>query len=138
MAADDVDGLAQGDLLLLSVGLHQHERNAHSPSFRVPASVALGRHRNRYPYHRPLTQNTAISLLYQRPRTHAGSVLATLPIDQNAASLYIHVPFCFHKCHYCDFYSLVDTRDRQDLFVTRLCRELKALVPWAARPLRTI
>lgn len=23
-------------------------------------------------------------------------------------ALYIHVPFCFHKCHYCDFYSIVD------------------------------
>ncbi len=25
-----------------------------------------------------------------------------------AAGLYLHVPFCFHKCHYCDFYSIVD------------------------------
>lgn len=21
-------------------------------------------------------------------------------------SLYVHIPFCFHKCHYCDFYSI--------------------------------
>jgi oxygen-independent coproporphyrinogen-3 oxidase len=23
-------------------------------------------------------------------------------------ALYFHIPFCFHKCHYCDFYSIVD------------------------------
>lgn len=55
-----------------------------------------------------------------------------------AASLYIHVPFCFHKCHYCDFYSIVDTRDRQDAFTQRLVRELRALAPFAQRPLETI
>ncbi|MGQ0628422.1 MAG: radical SAM family heme chaperone HemW [Phycisphaerales bacterium] len=43
------------------------------------------------------------------------------------ASLYIHVPFCFHKCHYCDFYSFVDTEDQQEAFVERLCEELGAL-----------
>lgn len=54
-------------------------------------------------------------------------------------SLYIHVPFCFHKCHYCDFYSIVDTRDRQAPFVDRLVSELQALSPWAAgAPLRTV
>jgi oxygen-independent coproporphyrinogen-3 oxidase len=54
-------------------------------------------------------------------------------------SLYIHVPFCFHKCHYCDFYSLVDTRDRQEAFVGRLMRELRALAPLArGEPLETI
>src|SRR5262249_13838732 len=48
-------------------------------------------------------------------------------------------PFCFHKCHYCDFYSLVDTRDRQEAFVGRLERELAALAPFAGGiPLRTI
>jgi oxygen-independent coproporphyrinogen-3 oxidase len=55
-----------------------------------------------------------------------------------ARSLYIHVPFCFHKCHYCDFYSIVDTRDRQDAFTDRLIRELRALAPHASRPLETI
>lgn len=54
-------------------------------------------------------------------------------------SLYIHVPFCFHKCHYCDFYSLVDTRDRQEAFVERLLRELAALAPLTGgRALETI
>jgi len=48
------------------------------------------------------------------------------------------VPFCFHKCHYCDFYSIVDNRDRQEVFTQRLIRELRALAPFAARPLRTI
>ncbi len=44
-----------------------------------------------------------------------------------ARSLYIHIPFCSHKCHYCDFYSFVDTRDRQAVFADRLERELAAL-----------
>lgn len=55
-----------------------------------------------------------------------------------ARSLYIHVPFCVHKCHYCDFYSFVDTRDQQADFVDRLLRELDALAPHAQAPLRTI
>lgn len=43
--------------------------------------------------------------------------------------LYIHVPFCFHKCHYCDFYSIVDPSrpgrpDRQEMFTDRLVDEL--------------
>ncbi len=46
-------------------------------------------------------------------------------------SLYIHTPFCVHKCHYCDFYSFVDTRDQQEAFVARLADELVALAPHA-------
>lgn len=46
-------------------------------------------------------------------------------------TLYIHTPFCVHKCHYCDFYSFVDTRDQQAVFVDRLIRELRALAPHA-------
>lgn len=49
--------------------------------------------------------------------------------------LYIHVPFCFHKCHYCDFYSIVDkpedsagdkSGDRQHVFTDALVRELRS------------
>jgi len=41
--------------------------------------------------------------------------------------LYLHVPFCFHKCHYCDFYSIVEPKDkpdRQEAFTDALIAEL--------------
>ncbi|MDO5036633.1 MAG: radical SAM family heme chaperone HemW [Porphyromonas sp.] len=40
------------------------------------------------------------------------------------AGVYIHVPFCITKCPYCDFYSMVGTR-QIDGFVTALCREIE-------------
>jgi oxygen-independent coproporphyrinogen-3 oxidase len=82
--------------------------------------------------------HTAINRLDQRPNLHAGKVLRSLPSPGAAAtSLYIHIPFCFHKCHYCDFYSLADRQDRQEVFTGRLIRELGALAAWAG-PLETI
>jgi oxygen-independent coproporphyrinogen III oxidase len=39
-----------------------------------------------------------------------------------AAALYIHVPFCEHKCIYCDFYSITD-RSQTDAFVQALRHE---------------
>lgn len=38
--------------------------------------------------------------------------------------LYIHIPFCQHKCLYCDFYSVV-TLEAMDRFVDALCREIR-------------
>ena len=44
-------------------------------------------------------------------------------------ALYLHVPFCFHKCHYCDFYSIADcdeaTGDKQARFTDALTREIR-------------
>src|SRR5947209_6787097 len=46
------------------------------------------------------------------------------------AALYVHVPFCFHKCHYCDFYSITrQTEERMTRFVDLLLREAAM---WAA------
>jgi oxygen-independent coproporphyrinogen-3 oxidase len=49
------------------------------------------------------------------------------PIDLPAAQvpgLYVHVPFCFHKCHYCDFYSITrQTPQRMQEFVDRILAE---------------
>lgn len=40
------------------------------------------------------------------------------------AGLYIHLPFCLKKCHYCDFYSIEDLSLRGS-FVTALLEEIK-------------
>lgn len=44
-------------------------------------------------------------------------------------AMYLHLPFCFHKCHYCDFYSVVENEgqdsDRQKAFIDALCAELE-------------
>jgi oxygen-independent coproporphyrinogen-3 oxidase len=46
--------------------------------------------------------------------------------------LYVHVPFCFHKCHYCDFYSITrQTRERMSLFVDLILREAEL---WTRNP----
>jgi oxygen-independent coproporphyrinogen-3 oxidase len=42
-------------------------------------------------------------------------------------TVYAHVPFCRHKCHYCDFYSIVDHRDRIGAFVDRFESEVTAV-----------
>ncbi len=85
--------------------------------------------------------NSAIPLLNQRPLLSARAALGDEPggLFGPVRSLYIHVPFCFHKCHYCDFYSIVDKQDRQSPFTDRLIGELAALAPWArGAPLLTI
>jgi len=53
-------------------------------------------------------------------------------------SLYVHVPFCFHKCHYCDFYSIVDQNDRQAVFTRRLIEEIQLRAGQVTRQPRTL
>jgi oxygen-independent coproporphyrinogen-3 oxidase len=75
-----------------------------------------------------------------------GSVPPTVvPVDRvlegvspHFEGAYVHVPFCFHKCHYCDFYSFVDREDRQPAYVARLEDELAAMAPSVHAPLATI
>jgi oxygen-independent coproporphyrinogen-3 oxidase len=41
-----------------------------------------------------------------------------------APGLYVHVPFCFHKCHYCDFYSITrQTPQRMSRYVDLVLAE---------------
>ena len=41
-----------------------------------------------------------------------------------ARGLYVHVPFCFHKCHYCDFYSFVDREGRSGDYLAQIARDV--------------
>ncbi|HEY0008403.1 MAG TPA: radical SAM family heme chaperone HemW [Tepidisphaeraceae bacterium] len=53
--------------------------------------------------------------------------LPAVPIE----GLYVHIPFCFHKCHYCDFYSITrQTPQRMEAFVDLLLAEADL---WAKR-----
>ena len=66
-----------------------------------------------------------------RGPAHQGTELGPAAIE----GLYFHIPFCFHKCHYCDFYSIVDQRDRQRWFTDALIGELTRQADrWPLRP----
>jgi oxygen-independent coproporphyrinogen III oxidase len=41
-----------------------------------------------------------------------------------ARHLYVHLPFCAHRCGYCDFVTLVGRRDQHDAYVGALLAEL--------------
>lgn len=64
------------------------------------------------------------------PREIAVSLAPFATLDPSALppagmeALYVHVPFCFHKCHYCDFYSITrQTPDRMERFVDLVLAE---------------
>jgi oxygen-independent coproporphyrinogen III oxidase len=50
---------------------------------------------------------------------------APRPVD----SLYVHVPFCAHKCEYCAFYSAPPAGDLLGRYVDALIRELELVAP---------
>lgn len=80
------------------------------------------------------------------PATSKPTILPVLPdygylpaptADQptEIAALYIHVPFCSSKCHYCDFYSVAGKLDQIDGYLAALEREIQLSLPHFA-PLR--
>ncbi len=56
------------------------------------------------------------------------------------SSLYVHIPFCHHKCIYCDFYSIAQKYD-YDLYVKTLVKEIDNtdnIVPDVSKDVSTI
>src|SRR5215211_5031293 len=72
--------------------------------------------------------NTAMSPAALRPETLS---------DVDVEALYVHIPFCFHKCHYCDFYSITrQGPERMTRFTDLILREAKMWTRPDAPPLR--
>ncbi len=61
--------------------------------------------------------------------TAAGKAFLRLPeprqldIFPRLAGIYVHVPFCSTKCHYCDFYSVADQLHQSGTYLDALDRE---------------
>jgi len=47
--------------------------------------------------------------------------------DDKVTSLYVHVPFCAHKCEYCAFYSKLPSGELVNRYVDALIREMELL-----------
>ena len=60
------------------------------------------------------------------------------PGRHGARGLYVHVPFCFHKCHYCDFYSFVDREGRTGDYLARLASDVTWTLDRVAGEIHTV
>ena len=46
--------------------------------------------------------------------------------------IYVHIPFCRSKCHYCDFYSVTDLDSMmRDSFLDAVCDHIRETGPLA-------
>jgi putative oxygen-independent coproporphyrinogen III oxidase len=52
--------------------------------------------------------------------------------------LYVHLPFCAHRCGYCDFVTAVGRLEDHDAYVEALLRELELEREWLADDLETV
>ncbi len=75
-----------------------------------------------------LTQFTTTSISNQGKSGRIADALTAASWLKEAStvkSVYIHVPFCFHKCHYCDFYSIAEADNYYEPFINQLSKELE-------------
>jgi putative oxygen-independent coproporphyrinogen III oxidase len=55
-----------------------------------------------------------------------------------ARHLYVHMPFCVHRCGYCDFVTAVGRRDQHGAYVDAVLAELQLQRDLLAEPLETL
>ena len=62
-------------------------------------------------------------------------------IDRTAHGLYLHIPFCHQRCHFCAFYLEIHQADAADLFLSSLLTEMRLVGerrPFGGQPLDTV
>jgi oxygen-independent coproporphyrinogen III oxidase len=59
-------------------------------------------------------------------------------VSGNARHLYVHLPFCAHRCGYCDFVTLVGRREGHGAYVDALLAELELERSALARDVETV
>jgi oxygen-independent coproporphyrinogen-3 oxidase len=59
-------------------------------------------------------------------------------VNRGARHLYVHLPFCAHRCGYCDFVTVVGRRGQHAAYVDALLRELELEKPLLANRLETV
>lgn len=94
----------------------------------VDVGVVIG-NRNRFAGEPPGEENYTICAEMSRgSRFHRPYGILT---GMEAHSLYLHIPFCRHRCAYCDFNTYAGQEQHINRYVDALCREM-ALVSSAA------
>ena len=53
-------------------------------------------------------------------------------------SLYVHIPFCVQKCHYCDFVSFAQKEEQFESYFNALSREIEIRSEAVSKPIDTI
>jgi len=48
-----------------------------------------------------------------------------MPSSQSTISLYLHIPFCTHRCAYCDFNTYAGQEEMIPAYVEALCKEIE-------------
>jgi len=64
-------------------------------------------------------------------------------LEPKSVSLYLHIPFCRHRCSYCDFNTYTSVGSLKDAYSASLCKEIKQVGEAAVQdgvklPVRTI
>ncbi|MDX1613588.1 MAG: radical SAM family heme chaperone HemW [Candidatus Promineifilaceae bacterium] len=59
-------------------------------------------------------------------------------VDQPALSLYLHIPFCRHRCAYCDFNTYTGLEAIREAYADGLVREIRQVAGVLKRPANTV
>ena len=71
---------------------------------------------------------------FERLPEYAGVPAQLQGREGDVEAVYVHVPFCSTKCHYCDFYSVAGHLDKAGAYLEALEREMRAQVAFFGRP----